>query len=54
MFGGLLPDSPNGALGMWAFWAGVAAGAALSRGFWSDLESKLDSDKSILQRFGGN
>jgi len=53
-FGGMFPDSANGALGMWSFWAGVSIGVAVSRGFWADLETKLDSSKSILQRLGGN
>ena len=54
MLNGFLPNTAAGFLGTWSFWFGVGAGVALSRGFWTDIESKLDSDKSILQRFGGN
>jgi hypothetical protein len=54
MLAGLFPDTTEGFLGTWSFWFGMGIGVSLSRGFWTDLEAKLDSDKNIFERFGGN
>ena len=52
-FGGLVPDSVNGALGFWLFWGGVAAGAAVSRPFWDEIESKFSSSRGLLDMVSG-